>query len=60
MRSPTNFEDALREIERLRGELRACLRELHKGSYETKESQEFNDKLMLYGDSRKGHEFDVI
>ena len=60
MKSPDNLPDALREIDRLRGELRACLRELHKGSHETKESQIFNDALMLYGDSRKGHEFDVV
>lgn len=57
MRDPRTLEDARKEIDRLRAELRAFLK---LPSLEHPDSKRINDNLILYGDSRPGEEFRVI
>jgi len=60
MQAPTNFPDALSEIDRLRYQLKAALRTIRNYQGQDLANQDELDQMILFGDSRPGHEFDVI
>jgi hypothetical protein len=59
MRDPKNYDDALREIARLRAQLRNALSVINAYSPQEEANRIAIESLEIYGSPRPGHEFDV-